>query len=196
MKLASIKSAATFLNSQVTGFASMDAITLQRITGGKSNPFVNAIHKVQTMSVRISTSPNTYGNSVNNQSGREGIDKIFVTGPLPKNREWTAGYEGLILEGTPKGGEFTNYLRVYINKVQSTSYVYQGDNDIVTDSGTVIKKGDTIEKSDIIGFPKSKPSSGNGQNGNVKEVYCRDYKIGEDSELGIKELRYAQKVFA
>lgn len=169
MKIETAKIATAALNTYTTGFAGMDAETpVTGITGGKSNPYVGNTTKRQRLLVLVSASPATYENSVNNGLDREGSETEFVAGSLPKNREWVEGYEGLLLEGTPASGEFTQYLRCYIRKVLDTTYYYNGEE---------------IAKEDIVGFPK--PRKASGQGGLVKQIYPRDYKL-----QNIEALRY------
>lgn len=160
-------------NGQVSPILS--GVTGEGDLARKDNPFFNAVQKRQQIKFRISTSADTYGNSVNNGLVRQGDEANFVSGKLPKNREWVKGYEGTLLEGTPKDGEFTQYFRVYVLEVLSTEYVYVGDKLATDAKGNPVNSGDVIEKDQIIGFPKPKPASGQG--GLEKQVFPRDYKV-------------------
>ena len=159
-------------NVNGASFVGIDTETVVALTGGKGNPQKGRVTKVVTGSsvmVFQNKNANGYENMVERRLAAEGKDsKSFELGP----RKW-----GTRITNTPfiehdKDGTTKHYLEVIFLNAGEVNYLLDGK---------------PIDKVDVIGLPKPRPS---GQGGLENQVIIRSYALDSIRAIRIDKTEY------
>ena len=188
-------------------FVGFDAITVPKLSGGKSNPHQGLAEKVHSNFLGMlfsNKNGSSYGRMVNRRLEGEGKDANFVAGKLPWGTKVgeTALIEhkgnhylqiiycqraiSLLAKSKEMGIELSSADEQLIELMKKEVVAFETKNGEMS----YLLEGKNVDKDDIIGMPISKSNGNQGGLSDDKKVLVRSFKIESLSRVTINGTRY------